>query len=156
MKNEDLVSIITATFNSKECIDDTWKSIQQQNYQNWEWLITDDCSTDGTYEHLLYLAANDDRIKPVRLNVNSGAAVARNSSLDRASGLYLAFIDSDDLWYPEKLECQIHYMLAHNLSFSFTAFECVDAAGKPLNVVIDSKHTNLTFNYKDMLKKGLH
>jgi len=101
MKKE-LVSIITPCYNSSLYIEETIKSIKNQNYTNWELLITDDGSTDDSVKIINKLAKEDTRIK-LFLIKNSGPAIARNNSIKYAKGKYLAFLDSDDLWFSEFL-----------------------------------------------------
>ena len=117
------VSIITPTHNSERWIMETYKSIKQQTYKNWEWVITDDCSIDRTSFLLAKIAKEDLRVKVFYNSVNSGAAVTRNNSISNAEGDYIAFLDSDDLWLPNKLEKQIKFMEHGNIDFSFTAYE---------------------------------
>ena len=90
-------------------MEDTVKSVLAQTYQNWELLFVDDCSTDNSLE--LVRAFGDDRIKIFQNEKNCGAATSRNHALEMASGRWIAFLDSDDLWIPEKLEKQISYMM---------------------------------------------
>ena len=110
MKDFDLVSIITPSYNSSSFIAQTIESILSQTYVNWELLITDDCSTDNTRDIVEYYQRKDSRIKFFQLKQNAGAAVARNHSIRMARGRYIAFCDSDDRWYPEKLEKQLAFM----------------------------------------------
>ncbi|GAB3520280.1 glycosyltransferase family 2 protein [Photobacterium alginatilyticum] len=145
------VSIITPTYNSEEWIIQTYESIVNQTHHNWEWIITDDCSSDETLKVLEYLSNNDDRVKVFCNRKNSGAAVSRNNSIEHAQGDFLAFIDSDDLWLPNKLESQIHFM-GDKIDFSFTAYELVDGSGKKLDKLVDSNQSG-SFDYHDMLKK---
>ena len=93
----DLVSIITPCYNSAKYIGQMIESIQAQTYDNWELLITDDCSTDNSKEVVMTYADKDSRIKYFQLKQNSGAGVARNNSIEKASGRYIAFCDSDDM-----------------------------------------------------------
>jgi glycosyltransferase involved in cell wall biosynthesis len=106
MQNYGLVSIITPTWACASFISETIKSIQAQTYQNWELLIQDDCSTDGTDKMVKSFAEADFRIKYECNPKNSGAAITRNNALRRARGRWMAFLDSDDLWLPDKLEKQ--------------------------------------------------
>lgn len=145
------ISIITACFNAEKFILDTYSCIRSQVYTNWEWLVTDDCSTDSTFQILNDIAARDCRVKVFRNEVNSGAAVSRNNSLSHVSGDLIAFIDSDDLWKHDKLEKQVKFM-AKDIDFSFTAYELVNEDGKPLNKSVDSKQRG-SFSYRDMLQK---
>lgn len=110
MENQPLVSIITAAFNCKEYFFDTYKSVVNQTYKNWEWIITDDCSTDDTFEFIKKMIGDNKQIKLVRLNKNSGSAVARNTGLKQAKGKYITFLDSDDLLDSDYLEKQVAFM----------------------------------------------
>ena len=113
-----LISIITPNYNCARFIAQTIESVLAQTHTDWEMLIVDDCSTDGSYEIALEYAARDPRIKVMRNERNSGAAVSRNRALDAAQGEYIAFLDSDDLWEPCKLERQIAFMSQHVCDFS--------------------------------------
>lgn len=125
-----LVSIITPTFNSEKYIKETIQSVINQTYQNWELLITDDCSTDNTIEIIMSYCELDKRIKLFKLNKNSGAGTARNNSIKEAQGEYMAFLDSDDLWLPYKLERQITFMKENNVLVSHTSSLTCDESGK--------------------------
>lgn len=120
------VSIITPTYNSAKYVAETIESVLAQTYQDWEMLITDDCSTDNTWEILSEYANKDARIKIFRLDKNGGAGVARNNSIKQAKGRFITFIDSDDLWHPNKLERQVSFMLEHNIPLSFCSYTLFD------------------------------
>jgi len=135
-----------------EFIKETYQSIDKQTYIAWEWLITDDCSTDGTWEYLLSLALQDDRIKPIRNDRNSGAAVTRNNAIKRANGAFIAFLDSDDIWLPDKLSMHIDFMEQQQANISFTPYSLIDEAGDELHKIID-KNKKGAFSYQDMLIK---
>lgn len=152
MTNKNLVSIVTATFNSSNELSATYRSVLKQSYQNWEWIITDDCSTDSTLELLNTIKMQDERIKILKNDINAGAAVSRNSSLTHAKGDFVAFIDSDDLWIPDKLEKQIRFMEENDIDFSFTAYELIDEKGESLGQQVDT-HLNSFITYEEMLKK---
>lgn len=122
MNTDCLVSIITPSFNCSEFIAETIKSIQNQTYPNWELLITDDCSTDSSREIIQKFADSDPRIKLFCLGTNSGAGVARNNSIREAKGQYIAFCDSDDRWFPEKLEKQLNFMKEKDCALSYTSY----------------------------------
>lgn len=145
------ISIITATYNSSHEIFATYRSICEQTHKNWEWLITDDCSTDNTFDILTALSEQDSRIRVFQNEVNSGAAVSRNKSISEANGDFIAFIDSDDVWEPNKLQRQIDFMGEH-IDFSFTAYRLIDEVGISLNKTVDAKNTG-AFDYEDMLRK---
>lgn len=109
-----LVSIITPARNAGAYLEETLASVSAQTYENWEWLVADDGSTDNTLEVLQSAAARDPRIRVLRVEGESGlAARARNTALAAAKGELIAFLDADDLWYPEKLEAQVGYLLEH-------------------------------------------
>lgn len=135
MTMRPLVSIITPAYNSSEFISETISSIIQQTFTDWELLITDDCSTDNTVQVVRTLAEKDSRIKLSRLEQNSGAAVARNEALERASGRYIAFCDSDDLWAPDKLERQLAFMQEKQCGLSFTSYNKADNDGNVYRTV---------------------
>lgn len=152
MNNYNLISIITPTFNSQDFIGEVYKSIKNQTYTNWEWVITDDCSTDDTYDVISKLSKQDPRIKVFKNDINSGAALTRNNSIVKSCGNYLAFIDSDDFWCCDKLEKQLEFMESNCIDFSFTAFELIDGNNNKLNVTVDSNQIS-PLSYEDMLRK---
>lgn len=127
-----LVSIITALYNAEDYITTNIKSIQSQSYQNWEHIIVDDGSTDKSVNIVKEYAQVDKRIKLVTLLQNVGAAQARNKATVSAQGDYIAFIDADDLWHPEKLSKQIAFMEANSCLVSYTSYVHIDDKGKLL------------------------
>ena len=139
----ELVSVITPTYNCGKFIAQTIESVQSQTYTNWEMIIVDDCSTDNTKSVVAEIASTDDRIKYFCLDKNSGAAVARTKAMELAKGDYMAFLDSDDIWKPQKLEKQLNYMRKNNINFSCTAYEQIDEENHLLGKVIKTvKKTN--------------
>ena len=126
----DLVSIIMPSYNTGRFIKETIESILAQTYPNWELIIVDDCSTDNTDE--VVTSFQDNRIRFLKNDVNSGAAISRNRALREAKGKWIAFLDSDDLWLPEKLEKQISFMEQNDYHFSYTKYEEIDETGKSL------------------------
>ena len=131
-----LVSIITPTYNCGKFIERTIKSVQAQDYTNWEMVIVDDCSTDNTKEVVERMMAEDGRIRYHILETNSGAAVARTKAMEMANGDYMAFCDSDDIWYPEKLSKQLKFMQDNGYNFSCTKYEQIDEDDNELGRVI--------------------
>jgi teichuronic acid biosynthesis glycosyltransferase TuaG len=119
------VSVITPAYNASHFIGQCIESVQAQTFTEWEMLIADDCSKDNTAEIVRSYAKHDPRIKYLRLDKNAGAAGARNYALSRANGRYIAFLDSDDLWLPHKLEKQLAYMQANNFAFTFTSYQAM-------------------------------
>ena len=124
----DLVSIIMPSYNTGKFIAESIQSVLAQTYQNFELIIVDDCSTDNTDEMVSFF--NDKRIRYLKNEKNSGAAVSRNHALSIAKGRWIAFLDSDDLWLPEKLSTQIEYMEKNNYVFSYTNYEEISEIGK--------------------------
>jgi teichuronic acid biosynthesis glycosyltransferase TuaG len=126
---KEMTSIITPLYNSEEFIKDTVDSVLSQTYTNWEMIIVDDASTDKSVAIIQELIDGDDRVKLLRLSKNVGAAQARNRALQVAKGRYIAFLDSDDLWSPDKLEKQLLFMSERKIPISFTSYELIDENG---------------------------
>ncbi len=133
---DKLVSIITPTYNCAKFIGRTIDSVLAQTYQNWEMIIVDDRSKDDTKEIVEQYMSNDSRIKYHLLEVNSGAAVARTTAMQLAQGSCMAFLDSDDIWMPDKLERQLQWMEDNDYAFSCTAYEQIDEDDKLLGKTI--------------------
>lgn len=131
----DLVSIIMPSYNMAQYIADSIRSVQAQTYKNWELLIVDDCSSDNS-DDVVAPFLSDARIHYLKNEVNSGAAVSRNYALREAKGRWIAFLDSDDLWQPEKLAWQILFMEKENCHFSYTYYQEIDEASQPLGVTV--------------------
>lgn len=143
-----LVSIITPLYNCSDFLKQTIQSILFQTYQNWEVIMVDDCSSDNSVSIAQEFVERDHRIKLVQLEKNSGAAVARNKAIEAATGRFIAFLDSDDLWHPQKLEKQINFMLENNYAFSYTAYEKINEEGKVFEYVGAPQQ----LSYKQLLK----
>ncbi|TWF44329.1 teichuronic acid biosynthesis glycosyltransferase TuaG [Chitinophaga polysaccharea] len=144
---QPLISIITPAYNVEKYIGKTIESVLNQSYVNWEMIIIDDHSKDGTWKIASEYASNDERIKVIRTVENGGAGVARNTGIKQASGDYIAFLDSDDLWAPTKLEVQITRMLAIGALFSFTAYHVITADDKHVKTI----HVPSKVSYTDLL-----
>ena len=126
----DLVSIITPAYRAARVIRETISSVQAQSYRNWEMLITEDCGPDDTRDIVRAIAADDHRIRLIEPEANGGPAAARNHSLAAARGRWVAFLDSDDLWMPQKLDRQLAFHREHPGSkISFTGFRRTSADG---------------------------
>lgn len=149
MKNTGLVSIITPSYNCAAYIGETIESIQAQTYDNWELLITDDCSTDNSRDVIQEYVDKDPRIKLFKLDENSGAGVARNNSINAAEGQYIAFCDSDDRWYPEKLSKQVAFMQDENCAMSHTSYMTCDENDHNTGIVICRKFETFHSMCKD-------
>ena len=129
------VSIITPTYNSADFVAETIEAIQAQTFQDWEMLITDDCSSDNTREIVAAYAEKDTRIRLFKLEKNSGAGAARNNSLQQATGRYIAFCDSDDRWTADKLEKQLAFMAEKDCAISYTSYYTCNEAGERTGIV---------------------
>ena len=125
-----MVSIITPAYNSERFIAETIKSVLNQTYTDWELIIVDDCSTDKTSEIVLSFQKEETRIIYIKNETNKGSAISRNIALRNAKGKWIAFLDSDDVWHPEKLERQIEFMLKNNYNFSYTDYCEIDENSK--------------------------
>lgn len=131
INNSSLVSIIVPVYNAEKFIKDTIKTVIDQTYENWELLLVNDCSTDKSVEIIKDYQQKDKRIKLFSNSKNSGAAISRNIGINEAQGRYVAFLDADDLWEPNKLEKQVAFMQEKDCAFSFTGYEFADENGKP-------------------------
>ena len=150
----DLVSIITPSYNTARFIAETINSVLAQTYTNWEMIIVDDCSTDDT--DVIVGSFSDPRIRYLKNEKNSGAAVSRNRALQEAKGKWVAFLDSDDLWEPDKLEKQIRFMEESGCHFSYTNYREIDDDGNSLGTMWTgpekvSKLLMYSFNYMGCL-----
>ena len=124
-----LVSIIMPSYNTATYISESIQSVLAQTYGDWELIIVDDCSTDDT-DRVVNFFLSDRRIKYFKNERNSGAAVSRNKALQEARGKWIAFLDSDDLWMPDKLQKQLSFMVDNGYSFSYTNYEEMNNDGK--------------------------
>lgn len=128
---KDLVSIITPCYNSEKYIEETIRSVLGQSFDDWEWWIIDDCSTDNSVQ-IIKKYTSDPRIHLIELEKNSGAAEARNKGLEKANGRYITFIDSDDLWLFDFLEKSVAFLKNNNEELVYASYKRVDEELKPL------------------------
>lgn len=148
---KDLVSIITPSYKSEKFISETIESVLAQTYTNWEMIIVDDVSPDNSNTVIEKYSKNDHRIKLIKLEQNSGPAIARNRAIQEAKGRYIAFLDADDLWKPEKLEKQLRFMQEKDCALSYSSYETMTEQGSPFNKFILPP---LKISYKDLLKSN--
>lgn len=146
------VSIVTAVFNAENFIGDTYRSIEAQTFTDWEWVVTNDCSTDSTEKILLDIAGKDKRVKIFKNLTNQGAGYSRNRSISESQGKFIAFIDSDDLWEKDKLSRQIDFMEANNVLISFTPYRVISEDRVFLGKVVDL-YSPKKITYQDLLAK---
>lgn len=142
------VTIVTPVYNSSDFIIETIESVQSQTFSDWEMILVDDCSSDDSVNIIKSYSQNDSRITLIKLEKNAGAAVARNRAIENAKGRFIAFLDSDDLWKPNKLEAQINFMQENRFSITFSKYDVMDEQGNLMNSIgVPSK-----VNYSDLLK----
>lgn len=147
--NNELVSIIMPAYNAEKYIEEAIESVIEQTYETWELIVVDDASTDGTAAIAQAFADQDKRIRLIRLLANGGVANARNVAIKNAQGRYLAFLDSDDLWLPEKLEKQIRFMQDNGYVFTYHKY----ASFSNENIVdLHFRSVPKKTDYKDYLK----
>jgi len=145
MKNFcELVSIITPSYNSEKFISKTIDSVLLQVYKHWEMIIVDDCSSDNSNQIIEKYCIKDSRIKLIKLPKNQGAAIARNKAIEESNGRFIAFLDADDLWYPDKLTIQLEFMTANSLAFTYSSYDLIDEIEEPLGQFLTKE--NLTYN----------
>lgn len=138
-------------YNCENFLSQTSVSVLNQTHTSWELIMVDDCSTDGSFTIAKDLAASNPKIKLLQLKKNSGAAIARNTAIEAATGRFIAFLDSDDLWHPEKLEKQIDFMQKNDYAFTYTAYEKINEEGMAFQVVgVPEK-----VSYHDLLKTNV-
>lgn len=148
---EPLVSIITPTFNSQEFLQQTIKSVLGQSYNNWELILIDDASTDKTVTIINNYISKHNNISLIQNAINQGAGISRNKGITEAKGDFIAFLDADDLWLPNKLEIQINLLLKNNLDVCFSSYELMDESGNRLFKKVNAL-PELT--YKKLLKSN--
>lgn len=133
------ISIITPVYNVGQYLEETIASVQNQTYSHWEHIIIDDASTDDSLKIIKKAAQADQRICYQSLPQNKGAAYARNLATEMAKGTYIAFLDADDLWHPEKLEKQLDFMQTHKGKVSYTSYIQIDEQGNSLHKRIKAR-----------------
>jgi len=142
-----LVSIITPNYNASKYIDETIQSVIKQTYSNWELLIVDDCSTDNSVAIIKKYQGLDKRVRLLRLDKNSGAAIARNKAIEASKGDFIAFLDSDDRWFENKLEIQVSFMNNKNCKLSYTSYYSVNESNQKSKLIVAKKK----MTYKNLL-----
>ena len=142
------VTIIMPSYCSEKFIVESIESVLAQTYIDWELIIVDDCSPDSSNHIIMKYVDSDHRIKLIKLEKNSGPAIARNMAIETANGRYIAFLDSDDVWLPNKLEKQIKFMQDNDLAFTYSSYKLVGEDNENLGLFI----TKDKISYFDMLK----
>lgn len=131
-KTTPLVSIVVPVYNTQRYVMSAIESVQRQTYNNWELILVDDFSCDGSGELCDQAAVLDSRITVIHQLTNEGALFARNAGISMATGKYICFLDSDDTFEPRKIEIQLAYMLLNNCAMSFTMFKRINESGEAL------------------------
>lgn len=152
MFNNEDVSVIIPVYNAAKYIDKTIESALNQTYKNIEIILVDDCSKDNSRQIIEKYVARHENIIYHLQEKNSGAAVARNTALQIAKGRYVAFLDSDDLWYPEKIEKQLKLMKQNNAAICYTAIEMIDENDR---LIKEKRRVIDKVNYKFLLKNTM-
>ncbi len=148
INRKELVSIITPAYCCASVVVETIKSVIMQTYPHWELLIAEDCSSDNTREIIERWSMVDSRIRIIKLDHNVGPAMARNAALEQARGRWIAFLDSDDLWLPKKLELCIQFARISGAAFIFTGYRRISASGASVGRYIS---VPATLNYRQLL-----
>lgn len=148
----EMISIIMPAYNSARYISASIASVQAQTWKNWELIIIDDCSTDKTSEIVTSFVVSDPRVRQIKNNENSGVAQSRNIGIANASGDWIAFLDSDDCWTPDKLSQQMNFARKHMAEFTFTGSAFMDENSYPLSHYLSVPNK---VSYKELLKQNI-
>lgn len=146
---EVTVSIIMPAYNVEKYIGSTLESVKNQTFKSWECIIVDDCSDDSTEKIVKEYSEQDKKFQYIKLDKNSGAATARNTAIKKATGKYLAFLDSDDIWAAEKLEKQVDFMERNHYVFTCTDYGKIDMYGNIQRRVVKAQKE---YDYDKILK----
>lgn len=154
MLHEDfgLISIIMAVYNAEKTIEYAIDSVLNQTYPNFELLVINDCSTDGTAELVSSIMAKDCRVRLISNEKNSGVSCTRKNGLNEAKGAWIAILDSDDAWAPEKLEKQIALQKKMNADLLFTGSAFMDSDGHAIDWYL---HAPERVTYRQLLKQNV-
>lgn len=149
---ERLISIITPVYNAGNYIEETLRMVEKQTCKNWELILVDDCSTDNSRQIIKeYMDfKGDKRIHLIEKQVNEGAAMARNTGIGVSQGRYIAFLDADDIWMPEKLERELAFMEKNQAAFVCTSYEFGDEKARGTGKIV---HVPPILTYKKALSR---
>lgn len=146
---QPLVSVVMPVYNAERFLRQAIESVLMQTYENIELIMVDDCSQDGSLQIMSEYEARDNRVHVVKCEKNQGVAHARNCGIRRADGEYIALLDSDDVWYTEKLENQIRLLLKEKASIVYCSLVFIDEQGNRMKSFLVPEKTD----YKEMLYK---
>ncbi len=144
------VSIITPVYNAERFLEITAQSVLSQTYQNWEWILINDCSLDSSWQIMQKLAKLDSRIMIFSNEKNLKSGKTRNFAIENATGRFIAFLDADDVWHKDKLSNQVSFMLDNNYHFTHTSYGYLDESG---NKIKGTLHVSKKVDYKHLLKR---
>lgn len=147
----ELISIVVPVYGAENYIEETIQTVLHQTYENWELLLVDDCSKDASVDRIKPFLS-DERIRLIKQETNQGAAAARNRGILEAKGRFLAFLDADDVWKPNKLLEQYHYMKEQGVAFCFTAYEFGDENANKTGKVV---HVPAKMTYREALSRTI-
>ena len=145
------VSIITPLYNAERYVSETINSVVNQSYKNWEMILVDDCSTDQSASIVEKIQEQDARIRLLKNQTNIGPGASRNKAIDQATGDVIAFLDSDDIWHPEKLSKHLGFMEDNSSVFSHTSYGFIDEYGRKIKSTFHV--SNKPIDYRDLLKR---
>lgn len=143
-----LISIVVPVYNAEAFIEETVRYVKAQTYESWELIAVDDMSSDNSCNVIEKMQREDDRIRLIRQEKNSGAAMCRNKGVECARGRYICFLDADDIWGENKLELELEF-IKDKKGFVFTGYEFADENGRGLGKVV---HVPETITYEEALK----
>jgi|SRR5690606_37519684 len=145
------ISIITPVYNGQDFLHFAAESIFNQTYTDWEWIIVDDCSTDNSWQLIEKYMEEDNRVIGLKNETNLKAGLSRNKAIELATGRFIAFLDSDDVWYENKLTEQVNFMIKNNYSFTYTAYNFIDENN---NLIKQPFQVDESVDYKNLLKNN--
>ena len=151
-RNRNLISVIMAAYNAEKTIEKAIQSVLEQTYAEWELIVVNDCSKDRTLEIVNSLLESDTRIRLINNDKNSGVSITRKNGLACASGEWIAILDSDDFWLPDKLEKQMNIIRENDAELVFTGSSFISADGAPIDWIL---HVPETVSYRKLLKQNL-
>lgn len=147
-----LISIIMAAYNAEKTIEQAINSVLNQTYPVFELLVVDDCSQDGTAKLVESIALRDSRVRLISNKENRGVSYTRKHGLEEAKGSWIAILDSDDAWVPEKLEKQVDLQKRMNADLLFTGSAFMDSDGQPID---GYHHAPAEVTYRQLLKQNV-
>ena len=148
MGEGSLISVVVPAWRAEKTLAAALDSVLAQTWREIEVLVVDDASPDGTLALAQSYAARDPRVRVIAQKENGGVSKARNCGVREARGEWIAFLDSDDIWYPDKLSRQISFMEQMGYDFTYTAYEKINERGEHMGVVISAPKS---VNYSSML-----